>query len=116
LVQTLIDHFDSTLKISLYQFGIEAEYVVGIYLKSKGWSLEISRCSKGPADIIAIRHSNKWLIQVKSSALISRVKRYEVRRLIDSRFHSYGSYDTMIIHSSPVTAGLIDCSTLVLVT
>jgi Holliday junction resolvase len=63
------------------KFGREAEFVVVIYLKLKGWNVQLSKGSRGPADIIATRDFNKWLIQVKSSNLIPRLKGSEVKRL-----------------------------------
>ena len=63
------------------KFGREAEYVVTLYLKLRGWNIQLSRGSRGPADIIATRDSTKWMIQVKSSTKIARLKGYEVKRL-----------------------------------
>ena len=64
------------------KFGLEAEYVVALYLKSIKWDVRLSPASRGPADIVAICNSSKWLIQVKASSGIPRLKGYEVRRLI----------------------------------
>jgi Holliday junction resolvase len=66
---------------SLSKFGREAEFVITLYLKVRGWRIQLSSGSKGPADIIAIRESTKLLIQVKSSSKIPRLKGYEVKRL-----------------------------------
>jgi Holliday junction resolvase len=66
---------------SLSKFGREAEFVITLYLKVRGWRIWLSSGSKGPADIIAIRESTKLLIQVKSSTKIPRLKGYEVKRL-----------------------------------
>ena len=63
------------------KFGREAEFVVTLYLKLRGWNIQLSRGSRGPADIIAIRDFTKWMIQVKSSTKIARLKGYEVKRL-----------------------------------
>lgn len=63
------------------KFGREAEFVVTLYLKLRGWNIQLSRASRGPADIIAIRDFTKWMIQVKSSTKIARLKGYEVKRL-----------------------------------
>ena len=52
-----------------------------LYLKLKGWNVQLSKGSRGPADIIATRDFKKWLIQVKSSNLIPRLKGSEVKRL-----------------------------------
>ena len=73
------------MQISSYyswsKFGREAEFVITLYLKVRGWHIQLSKGSKGPADIIAIRESTKLLIQVKSSTRIPRLKGYEVKRL-----------------------------------
>ena len=63
------------------KFGREAEFIVVLYLKLKGWNIQLSKGSRGPADIIATRDFKKWLIQVKSSTLIPRLKGSEVKRL-----------------------------------
>jgi Holliday junction resolvase len=70
-------------KFCSYRFGREAEFIVAVFLKAKGWKLNISKGSRGPADIIAFRDPIKWLIQVKSSNLIPRIKGYEIRRLAE---------------------------------
>ena len=70
------------LTYSWSKFGREAEFVVALYLRSRGWNIELSKGSRGPADIIATnRNYTKWMIQVKSSAKIARLKGYEVKRL-----------------------------------
>ena len=63
------------------KFGREAEYVVGLYLKSIGWDVRLSPASRGPADIVATCESSKWFIQVKASRGIPHLKSYEVKRL-----------------------------------
>jgi Holliday junction resolvase len=63
------------------KFGREAEFIVTIYLKLRGWNIQLSKGSKGPADIIASRNSIKWFVQVKSSTRLPRLKGYEVKRL-----------------------------------
>jgi Holliday junction resolvase len=64
------------------QFGREAEITIAIYMKYRGWGVKLSQGSRGPADIIAAHKSIKWLIQVKSSTRIPKLKGYEVKRLI----------------------------------
>jgi Holliday junction resolvase len=71
----------SPYSYSWSKFGREAEFVVVLYLKLKGWNIKLSKGSRGPADIIATRDFKKWLIQVKSSSLIPRLKGSEVKRL-----------------------------------
>jgi Holliday junction resolvase len=63
------------------RFGREAEFVVAIYLQSCGWDVQLSRGSRGPADLIAIQGSDKWLIQVKSSSNIPSLKGHELKQL-----------------------------------
>jgi Holliday junction resolvase len=63
------------------KFGREAEFIIAIYLKLRGWSIQLSKGSRGPTDIIATRNSTVWLIQVKSSNTIPKLKGYEVKRL-----------------------------------
>jgi len=66
------------------KFGREAEYVVGLYLKSIGWrDVRMSRGSRGPADITASCEGSRWLIQVKASGGVPRLKGFEIRRLMD---------------------------------
>ena len=63
------------------RFGRESEFVVAIYLQSCGWDIQLSRGSRGPADLIATQGSDKWLIQVKSSSNIPSLKGHELRQL-----------------------------------
>ena len=74
------------LSYSIGTFGREAEYIVALYLKLIGWRVRLSKNSRGPADIVAVLDSNKkqrkWLIQVKSSRKIPRIKGHEIHRLI----------------------------------
>jgi hypothetical protein len=66
------------------KFGREAEYLVGLYLKSIGWrDVRMSRGSRGPADITASCDGIRWLIQVKASGSVPRLKGFEIRRLMD---------------------------------
>jgi len=70
------------LTYSWSKFGREAEFVVALYLRSRGWNIELSKGSRGPADIIATdKNYTKWMIQVKSSTGITHLKGYEVKRL-----------------------------------
>lgn len=79
----MIGKTNSFEKYSSYCFGREAEFIVAVFLKARGWKLSLSKGSRGPADIIATRDSMKWLIQVKCSNLVPRVKGYEIRRLTE---------------------------------
>ena len=70
------------LNYSWSGFGREAEYVVALYLKSIGWrDVRLSPGSRGPADIVASRPGAIWLIQVKASSGIPRLKTREIRSL-----------------------------------
>ena len=89
-------------------FGREAEYVAALYLKSLGWQVALSRGSRGPADITASRKADSalWLIQVKSSACLPRLKGYEVKRLIDMAAENGAS--PVVATLQPATKGLND--------
>ncbi len=63
------------------EFGLEAEFVVASYLRSKGWSIVFSKCSRGPADIVARKDESIWCIQVKASMKSPHIKSEEIRRL-----------------------------------
>jgi Holliday junction resolvase len=64
------------------KFGREAEFVVALFLRLRGWDIELSKGSRGPADIIATyKNHTKWLIQVKSSTGLAHLKGNEVKRL-----------------------------------
>ena len=69
------------LSYSWSRFGREAEFVIAIYLQSYGWNVQLSPGSRGPADLIATQGSDKWLIQVKSSSNIPRLKGHELNQL-----------------------------------
>jgi hypothetical protein len=74
------------ISYSIGTFGREAEYIVALYLRFIGWRVRLSKNSLGPADIVAVLDSKekrkKWLIQVKSSRIIPRIKGHEIFRLI----------------------------------
>ena len=61
---------------------------MALYLRLIGWQVRLSKNSRGPADVIALLDSDKkqrkWLIQVKSSRKIPRIKGHEILRLIAS--------------------------------
>lgn len=69
---------------------MEAEYVTALFLKSSGWDVTLSKGSRGPADLTARRDDDLWLVQVKSSRCIPRLKGYEVKRLIDLAYEKGG--------------------------
>lgn len=59
---------------------------MALYMRLIGWQVRLSKNSRGPADIVAEIDSKeaqkKWLIQVKSSRRIPRIKGQEILRLI----------------------------------
>jgi Holliday junction resolvase len=69
------------LSYSWSRLGREAEFVIAIYLQSCGWNVQLSPGSRGPADLTATQGSDKWLIQVKSSSNIPRLKGHELNQL-----------------------------------
>lgn len=72
----------TNLCTSRNKFGSEAEFVVALLLRLRGWNIKFSKGSRGPADIIATyKKYTKWLIQVKSSTGFAHLKGYDVKRL-----------------------------------
>ncbi len=67
---------------SFSKFGRDAEYLVGLYLKSNDWNVYFSKGSRGPSDIVAIKNEIIWLIQIKSSTKIPKIHGYEIQNLI----------------------------------
>lgn len=59
---------------------------MALYMRLIGWQVRLSKNSRGPADIVAEidckEAQKKWLIQVKSSRSIPRIKGQEILRLI----------------------------------
>jgi hypothetical protein len=70
------------LYYSFSKFGRDAEFLVGLYLKSHDWNIYFSKGSRGPSDIIAIKNDIIWLIQIKSSTKIPKIHGYEINNLI----------------------------------
>lgn len=71
------------LYYSFSKFGRDAEFLVGLYLKSHDWNIYFSKGSRGPSDIIAIKNDTIWLIQIKSSTKIPKIRGYEINNLIE---------------------------------
>jgi hypothetical protein len=92
------------LSYTIGTFGREAEYIVALYLKLIGWRVRLSKNSRGPADIVAVFDSmnkqKKWLIQVKSSRIMPRIKGYEILRLTSAAYVDGG--DPIVATLSPV--------------
>ena len=63
------------------EFGREAEFVVANYLRLKGWSMLLSPCSRGAADLIASKQDIRWCIQVKASTKAVRITSQELKKL-----------------------------------
>ena len=82
------------LSYSIGTFGREAEYIVALYQRIVGWQVRLSKNSRGPADITAVfdskKRQKKWLIQVKSSRKVPRIKGHEILRLIAAAFTEEG--------------------------
>ena len=94
---------------SCSRFGREAEFVIILYLKNLGWDIWLSKGSRGPADIIATQQSRKWLIQVKSSMKIPRLKGYEVKRLRETALIAGG---LAVIATLKPTEAMVDTKTV----
>ena len=82
---------------SFSTFGREAEYIVGLYLKSKDWNVYFSKGSRGPSDIVAIKDQLIWLIQIKSSTKIPKIRGYEIQNLIKLSYKIDNSYPILSI-------------------
>ena len=70
------------LYYSFSKFGRDAEFLVGLCLKSNDWNVFFSKGSKGPSDVVAMKNGLIWLIQIKSSSKIPKIQGYEIRNLI----------------------------------
>ena len=70
------------LYYSFSKFGRDAEFLVGLCMKSKEWNVYFSKGSRGPSDIIAIKNDVIWLIQIKSSTRIPKIRGCEISNLI----------------------------------
>ena len=75
---------------------------MALYLRLIGWQVRLSKNSRGPADVIALLDSDKkqrkWLIQVKSSRKIPRIKGHEILRLIASASIARGDPIVAALH------------------
>jgi Holliday junction resolvase len=93
------------LNYSWSSFGMEAEYIVALYLKSVGWAdVKLSPGSRGPADIVASCPNACWYIQVKASSGIPRLKAREVRTLIKLAADNKGSAVVSTLQPSSAAA------------
>ena len=63
------------------QFGRDAEFIIALYLISKGWQIKLSKNSKGPADLIAKKDLILLYIQIKASSKLPRIKGSNITKL-----------------------------------
>ncbi len=52
-------------------------------MKSEEWNVYFSKGSRGPSDIIAIKNDVIWLVQIKSSTRIPKIRGCEIHNLIE---------------------------------
>jgi hypothetical protein len=75
---------------------------VALYMRLIGWQVRLSKNSRGLADIVAEVDSKeaqkKWLIQVKSSRRIPRIKGQEILRLIAAASDARGDPIVAALH------------------
>jgi Holliday junction resolvase len=71
-----------THSYSKTKFGRDAEFVIALYLLSKGWTVQLSKGSRGPADLYACKAYEIWYIQVKASRKALRLKGFDIRILV----------------------------------
>jgi hypothetical protein len=63
------------------QFGRDAEYIIALYLISKGWQVKLSKGSRGPADLMAKKDLFLLYIQIKASSKLPRIKGSNITKL-----------------------------------
>ena len=63
------------------QFGKDAEFIIALYLLSKGWEVKLSRGSRGPADLMAKKDLILLYIQIKASSKLPRIKGAAITKL-----------------------------------
>ena len=63
------------------QFGKDAEFIIALYLLSKGWDVKLSRGSRGPADLMAKKDLILLYIQIKASSKLPRIKGSTITKL-----------------------------------
>ena len=68
------------------QFGRDAEFVIALYLLSKGWEVKLSKGSKGPADLMAKKDLMLLYIQIKASSKLPRIKGSAISKLKSKSF------------------------------
>ena len=68
------------------QFGRDAEFIIALYLLSKGWEVKLSKGSKGPADLMAKKDLMLLYIQIKASSKLPRIKGSAITKLKSKSF------------------------------
>lgn len=68
------------------QFGRDAEFIIALYLLSKGWEVKLSKGSKGPADLMAKKDLMLLYIQIKASSKLPRLKGSAISKLKSKSF------------------------------
>ena len=63
------------------QFGRDAEFIIALYLLSKGWEVKLSKGSRGPADLMAKKDFILLYIQIKASSKLPRIKGSAITKL-----------------------------------
>lgn len=63
------------------QFGKDAEFIIALYLLSKGWEVKLSKGSRGPADLMAKKDLILLYIQIKASSKLPRIKGSAITKL-----------------------------------
>ncbi|HJT82905.1 MAG TPA: hypothetical protein VJ697_00360 [Nitrososphaeraceae archaeon] len=63
------------------QFGRDAEFIIALYLISKGWQIKLSKNSRGPADLMAKKDLMLLYIQIKASSKLPRIKGSNITKL-----------------------------------
>ena len=68
------------------QFGKDAEFIIALYLISKGWEVKLSKGSRGPADLMAKKDLILLYIQIKASSKLPRIKGSAITKLKSKSF------------------------------
>ncbi|HET7643476.1 MAG TPA: hypothetical protein VFK40_08205 [Nitrososphaeraceae archaeon] len=63
------------------QFGRDAEFIIALYLISKGWQIKLSKNSRGPADLMAKKDLMILYIQIKASSKLPSIKGSNIMKL-----------------------------------
>lgn len=71
----------SKKQYSASQFGRDAEFIIALYLISKGWQVKLSKGSRGPADLMAKKDLILLYIQIKASSKLPRIKGSNINKL-----------------------------------